>query len=117
MHVEGIRLRKALDDTSTAGERAALVERYRHLTGTVMPALARGGSKSWPVVNDHCFQHIVLDDICAGVWYDHLQRPAYKHLTADQAYAAVALCEALLDGSKDLTALNRQSLFWRGKLR
>lgn len=55
--------------------------------------------------------------MCGGVWYDHVARPAYRNLTATQAVAAVALCEAVLDGSEDVSALNRQSLRWRGKLR
>lgn len=82
-----------------------------------MPTLARDGTKRWPVVNDHCFQRIVLDAVCGGVWYDHVPRPAYKNLTVGQARAAVAICEAILDGSEDLTKLNRQSLLWRSKLR
>lgn len=106
-----------MHDTDTADQKATLIERYRHLTGVVMPALARDSSKRWPVVNDHCFQRIVLDAICGDVWYDHIARPAYKNLTAHQARTAVVLCEAILDGSEDLTALNRQSLLWRGKLR
>ena len=92
------------------------VARYLHLTREEMPRLARQGGRGWPVVNDHCFQRIVLDAICGGVWYDHLGRPAYKHLTKDQARAAVALCEDIIAGRADLTALNHQSLKWRGKL-
>ena len=56
------------------------VEQYLHLTRTVMPALAQTSKRHWPVRNDHCFQRIVLDTICSGVWYDHIARPAYKHL-------------------------------------
>lgn len=87
---------------------------YLQLTKRVLPELARKSS-GWPVVNDHCFQRIVLDTICGGVWYDHLPRPAYKHLSPEQARAAVALCEDIRDGAADLAALNRQSLVWRGK--
>ncbi len=102
---------------ATAEQTEAMIARYRHLTGIVMPELALDRSRKWPVVNDHCFQRIVLDAVCEGVWYDHIQRPAYKNLTYAQASKAVTLCEAILDGSADLTALNRQSLLWRGKLR
>lgn len=93
------------------------VARYRHLTGTVMPALASDAAIGWPVHNDHCFQRIVLDAICGGVWYDHIARPAYKHLSIEQARRAVQLCEAIIAGTADLTDLNQKSLSWRNKLR
>tara|TARA_B100000886_G_C20252808_1_gene419557 strand:+ start:60 stop:278 length:219 start_codon:yes stop_codon:yes gene_type:complete len=63
----------------------------------------------------HCFQRIVLDTICGGVWYEYLSRPAYKHLSEDQALRAVALCAAIIDGKLGLRKLNRQSLIWRKK--
>lgn len=97
--------------------KAALIARYRRLTGTVMPALAASGRVRWPVRNDHCFQRIVLDTVCGGVWYNHIARPAYRHLTDDQALRVVELCEAIIAGTADLAELNRQSLTWRGKLR
>ncbi|SEO03209.1 hypothetical protein SAMN05216227_10416 [Pseudorhodobacter antarcticus] len=93
------------------------VARYVHLTRTVMPKLARGEKRHWPVRNDHCFQRIVLDTICEGVWYDHIARPAYKHLSQTQALAAVHLCEQIIADQIDLTALNQKSLTWRCKLR
>ncbi|MEL7099326.1 MAG: hypothetical protein AAGM84_10905 [Pseudomonadota bacterium] len=80
-----------------------------------MPDMAR--ARGWPVVNDHCFQRIVLDHVAGGVWYDHIARPAYKHLTEDQAARAVALSEDIIAARADLAALNRQSLRWRGKAR
>ena len=93
------------------------VTRYVHLTRTVMPSLARGEKRHWPVRNDHCFQRIVLDTICKGVWYDHIARPAYKHLSQTQALAAVHLCEQIIADEIDLIVLNQQSLAWRGKLK
>ena len=93
-----------------------LVHRYRHLTGTVMPELARSQKTEWPVRNGHCFQRIVLDVICDGVWYDHIARPAYKHLSDAQALRAVKLCEDIMAGHADVADLNRKSLHWRGKL-
>lgn len=91
------------------------VEQYLHLTRTVMPALAQTSKPHWPVRNDHCFQRIVLDTICGGVWYDHIARPAYKHLGPAQAKRAVQLCDQIIAETADLKALNRQSLEWRGK--
>ena len=94
---------------------ADLVSRYIVLTKEIMPHLARTSHRHWPVCNDHCFQRIVLDTVCGGVWYDHLLRPAYKNLTRDLAANAVNLCNDIISGDNDLVALNRQSLKWRGK--
>lgn len=80
-----------------------------------MPNLARTTHTHWPVRNDHCFQRIVLDALCGGVWYDHIPRPAYKHLTHEQAADAVRLCEGIISGGSDLHMMNKQSLIWRGK--
>lgn len=97
--------------------RAQALARYLELTREVMPRVARSGKVAWPVVHDHCFQRIVLDAICGGVWYDHIAKPAVRHMTSAQAQEAVRLCEAILAGHEDLHRLNRQSLAWRGKLR
>ena len=96
---------------------ADYVSRYMRLTKEVMPRLAQTSHRHWPVRNDHCFQRIVLDAVSGGTWYDHIARPAYKHLTRDEALRAVALCETIISGEADLAQLNRQSLVWRGKLR
>lgn len=93
------------------------IDDYMHLTKTVFPSMARSGERDWPVHEDHCFQRIVLDTICGGVWYDHLDRPAYKHLTNEQAQRAVELCKDIIEGRADLKQLNQQSLIWRGKQR
>jgi hypothetical protein len=92
-----------------------LIDTYLHLTKKVLPKLARGDEQNWPVREDHCFQRIVLDTICGGVWYEHLGRPAYKHLTNDQARRAVKFCQDIAEGRADLDQLNQQSLAWRGK--
>jgi hypothetical protein len=92
-----------------------LIDEYFYLTKTILPSMARSGECDWPVSEDHCFQRIVLDNVCSGVCYEHLDRPAYKHLTKDQAQRAVELCQDFIDGRADLQQLNRQSLIWRGK--
>lgn len=94
---------------------ADLVSRYMVLTKEIMPEMARDPSVKWPVQNDHCFQRIVLDNICDGPWFNHLSRPAYKSLSHDQAVRAVQLCEDIIGGRVDLFDLNRKSLNWRGK--
>ena len=88
---------------------------YMHLTKEVLPAIARSDRTDWPVREDHCFQRIVLDHVCGGVWYEYLGRPAYMHLTKDQAERAVELCHDIAGGHADLQQLNQQSLIWRGK--
>ena len=97
--------------------RRNLVEAYLHLTKKVLPSLAQSGGQDWPISEDHCFQRIVLDTICGGVWYAHLDRPAYKNLTHEQAQRAVDLCREIAAGRADLQQLNNQSLIWRGKSR
>ena len=94
---------------------ANLVSQYMILTKEIMPYLAQISHRHWPVRNDHCFQRIVLDADCGGVWYNHLLRPAYKNLTHDLAANAINLCNDIISGDTDLVALNRQSLKWRGK--
>ena len=96
-------------------EKDILIATYMHLTKEVLPSLAKSDQPDWPVSEDHCFQRIVLDTICSGAWYEHLERPAYKHLTNDQAKRAVELCQNIADGRADLKLLNQQSLIWRGK--
>ncbi len=92
-----------------------LVKIYMHLTKQVLPSLAQNDRNDWPVCEDHCFQRIILDTICGGVWYEYLSHPAYKHLTEDQALQVVALCKAIVDGEVDLGQLNHQSIIWRKK--
>ncbi len=97
---------------------STLVERYLHLTRSVLPALARDRQPAWPVRNDHCFQRIILDVVCDGVWYDHIARPAYKHLSSEQAQRAITLCEHVIPDTADLAELNRKSLIkqWCARL-
>ena len=92
-----------------------LIATYMNLTKKVLPLLAGSDEHNWPIREDHCFQRIVLDTICEGVWYEHLTRPAYRHLTNDQAQRAVDLCHSIIVGQVDLYELNHQSLVWRGK--
>ena len=96
-------------------EKGTQVANYMRLTKEVLPSLAKSDLRDWPVSEDHCFQRIVLDHVCGGVWYEHLDRPAYKHLTDDQARTAVELCQNIIEGRANLIQMNQQSLMWRGK--
>ena len=91
------------------------MQRIIKLTKEVLPMMASDKKLQWPVKYDHCFQRIVLDNICNGCWYDHLKRPAYKHLTNSQALKAVKLCEDIITGNADLHTLNRKSLMMAWK--
>jgi hypothetical protein len=112
-----LRITKGVAMTDAELRTADLVSRYSVMTKETMPQLACTTHKNWPVRNDHCFQRIVLDTVCGGVWYDQLPRPAYKHLSREQALQAADLCDDIIAGKADLVALNTQSLIWRGKLR
>ena len=92
-----------------------LIMQYIIFTKEVMPKMARDKVFQWPVRYDHCFQRIVLDTICNGSWYEHIEKPAYKNLNRNQAIKAVELCEDIIAGRVDLNILNRQSLSWRNK--
>lgn len=95
--------------------RDALERQWLVLTRETMPALA--ASRGWPVRSDHCFQRILLDAAVGGVWYGAIpERPAYRHADVAVLTRAVELGRAVVDGSADLAALNRQSLVWRGKV-
>ena len=84
------------------------------LTRETMPRVA--ADRGWPVHLDHCFQRILLDHACGGRWYDHIEgRPAYRAASDAVLSRAVATGEAAVSGLVDLSALNAQSLRWRGK--
>lgn len=86
-------------------------ETYLNLTREILPSLAR--ERGWPVSADHCFQRIILDSVCGGIWYDHIAKPAVRHMSPDQASAALSLAEGIRDGSVNLHLLNERSKAWR----
>ena len=94
-----------------------LVSQYMYLSREVLPTIARIGRRNWSVSEDHCFQRIIIDHVCGGVWYGYLERPAYKNLTKDQAQRTVKLCEDIFDGNLDAQKLDQQSLIWPDKHR
>ncbi len=95
-------------------DRAALEAEWLELTRQTLPTLA--SRRGWPVSLDHCFQRILLDHAVGGRWYDHVAgRPAYRHVDDAGLARAVALGRDVAAGRVDLSALNRQSLVWRGK--
>lgn len=102
----------------TSSDKTALINEYLRLTREVMPTIAATQKASatklnWPVHFDHCFQRIVLDNVCQGAWYDYLPSPAYLHLTTQQANDAVGLCVDIIANRVDIHVLNQRSLGWR----
>lgn len=94
--------------------RAALEAAWLTLTRETLPRAA--AARGWPIARDHCFQRVLLDAATGGCWYAAIaKRPAYRHAAPETLAAAIALGEAVLAGTADLAALNRQSLLWRGK--
>ncbi len=106
------------DLTQTGPEVAQTAEqiaRFKHLTEHLLPTRAR--EHRWPIRLDHCFKRICLDYAFSDVWYNHLPRPAERHLSGDPLARALHCAEAL--ATNDLALLrvrNEESLRYRGKL-
>lgn len=77
---------------------------------------AKHSPSDFPVRFDHCFARILLDQLFQDVWYKHLKKPAYKHLSTDQLERIKQMTEMLLENPLLSFEWNRQSLLWRGKL-
>ncbi len=97
-------------------DRAQQIARFKRLTETTLPALAR--EHHWPIRLDHCFKRICLDHAFADVWYRHLKKPAERHLAGDPLLRALACAEDLTRHGLPLLQLrNQASLTYRGKRR
>lgn len=94
------------DDPATAALRAE----YRTLIHETLPAEIHS-----PVRLDHCFARCALDWLFQDVWYDHLPKPAWKHLTRPQLERLVPRLHAWRADRSLLEADNAASLRWRGK--
>lgn len=94
--------------------RTAGITRFKHLTEVALPAAAR--EHRWPIRLDHCFKRICLDAAFEDVWYNHLAKPAERHLAGEPLARALACAEAILaDGRPMLDLHNGNSLRFRGK--
>ena len=56
--------KKTINDT-----REQWVDQYRYLTQFIMPKEALNKRHDWPIKYDHCFQRVVLDNVCNGAWF------------------------------------------------
>lgn len=94
-----------------------LQQRWLELTQETLPH--RAGIERWTLRDDHCFQRVLLDAVCRGRWYDHIEgRPAYRHLGEERLRAALELADRLAHeegAGRLLDELNAQSLTYRGK--
>jgi RimJ/RimL family protein N-acetyltransferase len=90
--------------------------RWRELVDRLLPQAAPD-HPDWPVVNDHCFARILLDNACNGPWRESVAAPAWANMPPDRLAVAIDLGNAVLAGRADLALLNRRSLLWRGKRR
>jgi hypothetical protein len=98
----------------TESARQIIEQQWLDLTRIRLPN--RAIEARWPLRLDHCFQRVLLDYACGGVWYEHIVgRPAYANAPDEVLTRAISTGEALLAGTADLSALNAQSLAWRGK--
>lgn len=97
-----------------------LREQWNELYRKRLPALAKAKDPvqtKWPVVLDHCFARIVLDN-AVGVdrpWAEVVKAPATKSMSEAQLRAAIALGEKLANGEADLVELDERSLMLRRK--
>lgn len=97
-----------------------LQEQWNYLYKEYLPTLAKARDEAqtrWPVMFDHCFARIVLDN-SIGIdkpWTKVLPSPAYKHMSETQLRAAIALAERIAAGTANLVELDERSLQLRGK--
>lgn len=97
-----------------------LQEQWNYLYKEYLPTLAKARDEAqttWPIVLDHCFARIVLDN-SIGIdkpWTKVLPSPAYKHMSEAQLCAAIALAERIAAGTVNLVELDERSLQLRGK--
>ena len=90
------------------------IAHFKNLTELTLPALAR--EHRWPIRLDHCFKRICLDAAFNDVWYNHLPRPAERHLEGEPLARAIRCAESIVaEGLPTLTLRNAESLRYRGK--
>jgi hypothetical protein len=99
--------------TLSLKQRQVLQQNYLYLTSEKLPALVSARNLASPVTENHCFQRIVLDNLCGGQWTEFIAPPAYLNMTDTQLVHAESMCLDVISGELDLFVLNRNSLLWR----
>ena len=92
-----------------------LTDQYLNLVNHQLPHAAK--QRPYPVRANHCFARIILDNLFQDVWYRHLEKPAYKNMTAEQLRMAIALGQQYLRDPQSCFTANQNSLRLRQKLR
>ena len=103
-----------MDEGGSGTELDGLRREWLELMRVRLPAAA-ADRPDWPIRLDHCFGRVVLDAVAGQPWREVIAAPAWRHMDAQQLRRAIALGEAVLDGSADLVALDARSLALRGK--
>ena len=90
---------------------------YLDWTNVLLPAIAV--KRGFPVVKNHCFQRIALDNLFGGCWYDFLSKgtiPAYRQLSLEQLQAAIIIAQSLESSPiEHIQEMNAKSLQWRSE--
>ena len=102
-------------------EKSDLVEQWKHLYGSHLPALACAKDpvqSHWPVHVDHCFGRIIYDAVIGNgetQWNNKLKSPAIKNMSEQQLRECIDLGEMIAGGKVSLVELDEQSLRARSK--
>lgn len=95
---------------------------WNHLYKDYLPSLAKARDpvqENWPVLLDHCFARIILDNAVGKdqPWMEVVRAPAVTHMSDAQLEEAISLAMKVATGKADLAELNTRSLLLRGKKR
>ncbi|KAL1648862.1 hypothetical protein SLS58_002042 [Diplodia intermedia] len=101
-------------------DRSQLQQLWSALYADELPRLAKARDKAqskWPVVLDHCFARIILDNAVGRdkPWMERVGTPAVKKMSEQQLQAALSLGRKIANGEANLDELNQRSLELRGK--
>jgi hypothetical protein len=88
--------------------KAQLQEEYLQYINQILPEISKSGV--YPVIHNHCWARIVLDNICGKVWYDVIAKPAYKNLSEVQLEQAIAMTKQIVGNPEYAHDLNSRSL-------
>ncbi|KAF4548147.1 Methylated-DNA--protein-cysteine methyltransferase-like protein [Elsinoe fawcettii] len=97
-----------------------LQEEWNNLYKSRLPSLAKAKDPSqpkWPVVLDHCFARIILDNVIGGdkPWNQVIKAPAWRNMSEEQLREAIEFGEGIARGDVDLVEMDERSLEVRGK--
>jgi len=111
-----IDLQQYVCDDGFLDERGEVEDYYMRLTSDMLPGMADPGT--WPIVNDHCFMRVCLDNAFGDVWYGYVDdRPAYRNIEDRKLVKATSLALHMYHYSPHaVRRLNERSLYWRDEI-